>query len=107
MAAAVVRDRPNRRAMAASRRIWARPSGTGRSRVGLSGSPPSFRAERETRWGVSAIGGVLLGRAAPALEVDAAQHEEHGEDAAADDGGVGQIEDRVVHPVRAEDADPV
>src|SRR5436305_2071639 len=71
-------------ARATSRRSPSRPSGTGRSRC-------------------SAID-LASG---PAVDVDAENREAAGEDCAAHDRRVGEIEDRPMFPVRAEDADPV
>src|SRR5690606_36799892 len=85
-AATTVRDSPSSRDRPASTRIPSRPSGTGSWRVSLTGVLP--------------LPGPL---AAPrAVELPAEQREEHQQRAAADDGGVGEVEHRPHPPVGGE-----
>src|SRR5664279_2663817 len=80
--AAAVRENPSSREIATSRRNPSSPSGTGNSRVSATG-------------------------AGLCVEVDTEHAENSGQDGAAHDRRVGEVEDRPVGPVGAEEADPV
>src|SRR4051794_20019688 len=82
--AAAVREKPKSRASATSRRRPSNPSGTGSNRVSAIRVPPG-----------------------PSVDVDAEGGEAGGQDGAAHDRRVGQVEDRPVLAVGAEEADPV
>src|SRR4051794_38730171 len=123
--AATVRDRPNSRDSAWSTRWPSSPSGTGsarcrpagvvtRSIVAVRGPRPPRPAGPARRGpGPSdrsaglAAAAARPRRAAPAVELDAADGEQRPEDAAADDGRVGDVEHRPDPPVGGEDGDEV
>ena len=99
--AALVREKPNMRAMAASTRSPSRPSGTGRVRISgivltrrvcrtARTARPSRRGRRSgrSRGRVSPCGRSRPGRAP--------EGQQHDQDAAADDRRVGEVEDREV-----------
>src|SRR5689334_17493402 len=80
--AAAVRENPSIREMATSSRSPSRPSGTGSRRVSAT-------------------------VAARSVQRDTEEAEQRGQHRAAHDPGVGEVEDRPVPGVRAEQADPV
>src|ERR1700729_1756899 len=84
--AALDRDSPNILASAASSRSPSRPSGTASRRSSGSVIGPG-------RWWLRIRGG---GAGAGAVQADTEQSEQDDQDAGADDGGVGQVEDRPV-----------
>ena len=93
--AALVREKPNMRASAASTRSPSRPSGTGRVRVSGMVLTHEYAAGRRYSAGPSR-GGRALSRGGRSRRVQAAEGEQHDQDAAADDRGVGEVEDREV-----------
>src|SRR3954470_8063999 len=123
--AALVRESPKSRVSAWSTRCPSSPSGTGSARYGpeeLVTPPivtacggraahcPSRAGERRPvpGPGVAVAGpGRAVVACARAVELDAAQRQDGAQDPAADDGGVGDVEDRPRPSVGPEDGDEV
>src|SRR3954451_23967861 len=125
ISAAVLRERPNSRDSAWSTRCPSSPSGTGRARYrpeelvtppivtgrgGRTGHSPRRSAARRPAPGPGGAlpgPGRVLDAGARAVQLDAARRQECTEDPAADDGRVGDVEDRPHPAVGAEDGDEV
>src|SRR3954471_24912604 len=89
ISAALVREKPNMREMAASTRSPSRPSGTGRVRI--SGTVLTRRVCRTPPTApTGACGSVLVDRA---VGVESLERQQHDQDAAAHDRRVGEVED--------------